>query len=82
MLQDQGCTIFSLLPETNPRQGGLHTEPSQTSMFWSLAAAEGYLPASQRSLSSQHTLILHYLGTAAKQNGVGIVLTHAFMSLV
>lgn len=55
MRQDQGCTCFSLMPERNPRQGGLHTDLDQTSIFWRLvAAAEGYLPAFQRSLFSSH----------------------------
>lgn len=35
------------MPETNPRQGGLHTDLDQTSVFWRFAAAEGYLPGFQ-----------------------------------
>lgn len=70
------------MPETNPRQGGFHIDLDQTSVFWRLAAAEGYLPAFQRSLSSQHTLILHCQGTAARQNGLSILLIHALLSHV
>lgn len=67
--QDQGYMYFALMPETNPRQGGLYTDLDQTSMFSRLvAAAEGYPPAFQRSLSSLPILILHCQDTAARQN--------------
>lgn len=83
MRQDQGWTCFSLMPERNPRQGGLHTDLDQTSIFWRLvAAAEGYLPAFQRSLYSHRTLTLHYQDTAARWCGLGTLLTHAFSSCV
>lgn len=75
--KDQGHTHISLTPGTNPRQGGLPTALDQTSMFWKLAAAaEGDLPSFQKSLSSQHILMLHFQDTAARWNGSGMLSVH------
>lgn len=74
--KDQGYTLISLTPGTNPGQAGLPTGLDQNSMLWKPAAAEGYLPAFQKSLASQHSLVLHFQDTAARWNGSGMLSVH------